>query len=55
MKDISFTIEKHQDSSLLHERVKWISLPDSGHVPIWDNYDRVVNEIKLNIYSERQV
>jgi pimeloyl-ACP methyl ester carboxylesterase len=55
MKDISFTIEKHQDSSLLHKGVKWICLPDSGHVPIWDNYDKVVSEIKLNIYPERQV
>lgn len=49
-KDISFTPLKHQDKSLLSKDVKWVSLPDSGHVPMWDNPDRVLDEIKLNVY-----
>jgi pimeloyl-ACP methyl ester carboxylesterase len=48
-KDTSATPERHQDRSLLPEEAKWVTLIDSGHVPMWDNRDKVLNEIKLNI------
>lgn len=50
--DKSATLLKHQDRSLLPQEVRWISLPDSGHVPMWDNYEKVLKEIKINIYLE---
>jgi pimeloyl-ACP methyl ester carboxylesterase len=51
-KDISATPERHQDRTLLPDQVKWVVLPDSGHVPMWDNYDKVLDEIRLNIYRQ---
>jgi len=48
-RDTSFTRPKYQDRSLLPEGAKWLSWPDSGHVPMWDNLDKVIHEIKLNI------
>jgi pimeloyl-ACP methyl ester carboxylesterase len=48
-RDTSFTRPKYQDRSLLPEGAKWLSWPDSGHVPMWDNLDKVIHEIKLNV------
>ena len=48
-RDMSFTRPKYQDRSLLPEGSKWLSWPDSGHVPMWDNTEKVIHEIKLNV------
>jgi hypothetical protein len=53
-RDTSFTRPKFQDSSLVPEGAKWLSWPDSGHVPMWDNLDKVAHEIKLNIYGSNK-
>lgn len=53
-RDMSFTRPKYQDRSLLPEAAKWLSWPDSGHVPMWDNLDKVAHEIKLNIYGQNE-
>ena len=53
-RDMSFTRPKFQDSSLLPDGLKWLSWPDSGHVPMWDNLDKVIHEIKLNIYGQNK-
>lgn len=53
-RDMSFTRPKYQDRSLLPEGAKWLSWPDSGHVPMWDNHEKVLHEIKLNIYGQNE-
>lgn len=53
-RDMSFTRPKYQDASLVPSTAKWLSWPDSGHVPMWDNLDKVIHEIKLNIYGPNQ-
>jgi pimeloyl-ACP methyl ester carboxylesterase len=53
-RDMSFTRPKFQDQSLVPSTAKWLSWPDSGHVPMWDNLDKVIDEIKLNIYGQNE-
>lgn len=53
-RDMSFTRPKFQDASLVPSTAKWLSWPDSGHVPMWDNLDKVIHEIKLNIYGQNE-
>jgi pimeloyl-ACP methyl ester carboxylesterase len=53
-RDMSFTRPKYQDASLVPSTAKWLSWPDSGHVPMWDNIDKVIHEIKLNIYGPNE-
>jgi pimeloyl-ACP methyl ester carboxylesterase len=53
-RDMSFTRPKFQDQSLVPSTAKWLSWPDSGHVPMWDNLDKVIYEIKLNIYGQNE-
>lgn len=53
-RDMSFTRPKFQDASLVPSTAKWLSWPDSGHVPMWDNLDKVIHEIKLNVYGQNK-
>lgn len=50
-RDMSFTRPKFQDKLLMPSSTRWLSWPDSGHVPMWDNMKMVVEEIKLNVYG----
>ena len=51
--DTDFTLpaENSQEKSLAPKHSRWVTLPQSGHAPMWDQVDAVVRETILTINS----
>jgi pimeloyl-ACP methyl ester carboxylesterase len=51
--DTDFTLpaENSQEKSLAPKHSRWVTLPQSGHAPMWDQVDAVVRETILTVNS----
>ena len=53
--DYTLPAANSQEKSLVPAHSKWVDLPQSGHAPMWDQVDAVINETieTVNSYSKR--
>lgn len=49
--DLTLPAENSQEKSLAPKHSRWVSLPQSGHAPMWDQVDAVVRETILTVNS----
>jgi pimeloyl-ACP methyl ester carboxylesterase len=49
--DYTLPAENSQEKSLAPKHSRWVSLPQSGHAPMWDQVDAVVRETILTVNS----
>jgi pimeloyl-ACP methyl ester carboxylesterase len=51
--DTDFTLpaENSQEKSLAPKHSRWVTLPQSGHAPMWDQVDAVARETILTVNS----